>query len=161
MRTLAAALLAACVSTGAPAQEKAGAPSDSVSIEGAVAHKRTLSLAELQALPPVTVETDFVRASGQRHVSYTGAALWPLLSEAGPVDEPGEKTFFRHVVIAHASDGYAVALSIGELDPNGEGKSVIIAYAEDGKPEKSLRLVVPGDHHAARSLHDLTTIEVR
>jgi hypothetical protein len=156
MRTLAAALLAACVSTGAFAQA-----SDSVSIEGAVTHKRTLSLAELQALPPVTVETDFVRASGQRHVSYTGAALWPLLSEAGPVDEPGEKTFFRHVVIAHASDGYAVALSVGELDPNGEGKSVIIAYAEDGQPGKSLRLVVPGDHHASRSLHDLTSIEVR
>ncbi len=158
MRTLAAALLAACVSTGALAE---GAPSESVSIEGAVAHKRTVTMAELQALPPVTVETDFVRAGGQRHVSYTGAALWPLLGEAGMIDEAGEKTFFRHVVIARASDGYAVALSIGELDPNGEGKSVIIAYAEDGKPERSLRLVVPGDHHAARSLHDLTAIEVR
>ena len=156
MRTLAVALLAACVASGASAQ-----PSDAVSIEGRVEHPRTLSSAELQALPPVTVETDFVRAGGQRRATFTGASLWPLLSEAGMVDEPGEKTFFRHVVIAHASDGYAVAVSVGELDPNGEGKDVIIAYAEDGKPTKGLRLVVPGDHHAARSLHDLSAIEVR
>jgi hypothetical protein len=50
-----------------------------------------------------------------------------------------------------------VALALGELDPNYEGKLVILAY-EGGEPPASstaLRLVVPGDVHGGRSVRDV------
>ena len=36
------------------------------------------------------------------------------------------------------ADGYVVALAVGELDPEFEGKSVLVAYARDGKPTPGL-----------------------
>ncbi len=46
-------------------------------------------------------------------------------------------------MLVTGADGYAVALSIGELDPGFENKQAIIAFAHDGKPENGLRLIVP------------------
>lgn len=54
-----------------------------------------------------------------------------------------------------------MALSIGEIDPRMEGKPVLIAVTRDGEPVNDLRLVVPGNVHAARSVRDLASIEVR
>ena len=64
-------------------------------------------------------------------------------------------------MLARGQDGYAVALAIGELDPNFEGKQVLIAYAQDDKPLPGLRLVVPADIRGGRGVHDLAAIEVR
>jgi hypothetical protein len=53
---------------------------------------------------------------------------------------------------------------MGEIAPMAEGKPVMIAYLRDGKPIEpagTVRLVVPGDHHAARSVHDVVRIEVK
>ena len=58
-------------------------------------------------------------------------------------------------------DGYAVAVAFGELDPGLEGKAVLVAYEKDGEALPSLQLVVPGDARAARSVRELTEIEVR
>lgn len=159
MRTLAGGLLLLALSASpAPAQTAPGG----LSIEGGVAHPRTLSLADLQALPATTVETDFEGKDGPRRAVFTGAALLPLLDEAGMTDEPGEhNTHLRHVVLAHGRDGYAVAIALGELDPRMEGKTAIVAYAQDGKPQTQLRLVIPGDHHAGRAVRDLVSVEVR
>ena len=118
-------------------------------------------LAELQALPPVTVEVQHTEANAVQRTSFTGALLWSLVSAAGPVDEPGKRTFLQHSVLARGRDGYAVVLAIGELDPNFEGKQVLVAYAQDGKPLPALRLVVPVDARAGRSVRDLASIEVR
>ena len=63
-----------------------------------------------------------------------------------------------------ASDGYAVVLSEGEVDPDFEGKTVLLAYAKDGKPlnpSDGVRLVVPGDHHGGRAVRDVVKIEVQ
>ena len=48
-----------------------------------------------------------------------------------------------------------------ELDPNFEGKQVLVAYAQDGKPLPALRLVIPADAHAGRNVRDVVAIEVR
>ncbi len=127
-------------------------------LQGRVEHPRTLALNELRALPPVTVEA---AAHGERKASYTGALLWTVLKAATPVDDAGKGGWFQHVVVARGQDGYAVALAIGELDPQLESKQVVIAYEEDGKPLPALHLAVPGDAHAARGVRDLVAIEVR
>lgn len=162
----AAAVLLALLGPLAPCRAQAvqaiiaAAPIE-LAIAGRVGQPRTLSLADLQALPPVTVEVTYATARGPQSATYTGALLWPLLTAAAPVDEPGRNTHLRHTLLAHGRDGYAVALAFGELDPHMAGKQVIIAYAQDGKPLPLLRLVVPDDSHAGRAVRDLVFIEVR
>ena len=157
-RGLAAALLAGLLAPAAVAQD--GAP-PGLAIQGRVEHPRTLALADIQALPPVTVQVEHAHGQDARKETFTGALLWPLLTAAGPVDEPGKRTFLQHTLLARGQDGYAVAVAIGELDPNFEGKQVLVAYAQDGKPLPGLRLVVPADVRGGRSVHDLVAIEVR
>ncbi len=124
-------------------------------------HPRTLALADLQALPPVTLEVEYASSKGSQKETFTGALLWPLITAAGPVDEPGGRSALRHTLLARGQDGYAVALAIGELDPHFEGKQVVVAYARNDKPLPGLRLVIPADAHAGRGVHDLVAIEVR
>ena len=145
----------------APAAVAQSSAPPGLAIQGRVEHSRTLALADLQALPPVTVEVEHAHERDAQRHTFTGALLWPLLTAAGPVDEPGKRTFLQHTVLARGQDGYAVALAVGELDPNFEGKQVLIAYAQDGKPLPGLRLVVPADTRGGRSVHDLVAIEVR
>jgi len=170
-RTLrpAAVLLAVLALAGPAAAQDAAAPRPAngsstpvaVALSGGIKDPRTLALADLQALPAVTVEVTVAAAQGPRRIIYTGALLWPLLQAAAPVDAPGHATQHQHVLMARGSDGYAVAVAFGEMDPHLEGKQVLIAYAMDGLPLPAPRLVVPGDSHGARAVHDLAAIEVR
>ncbi len=115
---------------------------------------------EVVTTPAPTLAT--TTSAGVQHVTYTGPLLWTLVRAAQPVDEPGSgNTALQHTFLARGQDGYAVALSIGEIDPRMEGKQVVVANARDGQPMATLRLVVPGDLHAARSVRDLVAIEVR
>ena len=87
--------------------------------------------------------------------------LLDILNVAGITDGPGKKTHFRHVIMASGADGYSVAVALGEIDPLGEGKQVIVALTQDGKALDKPRLVVPNDSHAARGVHDLVELGVR
>ena len=83
------------------------------------------------------------------------------MQAAQPLDAPGRGAPLQHTLLARGRDGYAVALAIGEIDPRMEGKSVLVAVARDGQPLPALRLVVPGDAHAGRSVRDLVGIEIK
>jgi hypothetical protein len=138
----------------------AAQPSPGVSIFGRIAHPRSLTAAELAAAPVVAVEVPSPKP-GAPQVKFAGALLWPLLESAGWVDLPGRKTHLQHVILVRGGDGYVVALSIAEIDPAFEGKPVIIAATQDGKPLAAPELVVPGDHRAGRRVHDVVGIEVQ
>lgn len=170
----AAALLAALALRAEPAAAQAGmahgpaqmagseaAAAPAVAITGEVRAPRTLDLAALQALPAITVEVRAAPNQGGRTTAFTGALLWPVLQAAGPVDAPGRATQHQHTLLAQGRDGYAVALAFGEMDPHLEGKQVLLAYAQDGKPLPAPRLVVPGDSHAGRGVRDLVSVTVR
>ena len=161
LAALALAGPAAAQDAAAPRPADSGAAPSAVALSGRIKGARTLTLADLQASPPVTVEVAVASAQGLRRITYTGALLWPLLQAAAPVDEPGRATQHQHVLMARGSDGYAVAVAFGEMDPHLEGKQVLIAYQMDGRPLPAPRLVVPGDSHGGRAVHDLTAIEVR
>lgn len=133
----------------------------SVVLQGQVEHPRTLALPDLLSLPHVSVTVAHAAGHEQGTASYTGALLWTLLSAAAPVDQPGGRTHLQHTILARGRDGYAVALAIGELDPSFEGKQVLIAYQQGGDKLATLRLVVPGDARAGRSVKDLVAVEVR
>ncbi len=67
-------------------------------------------------------------------------------------------------VIARGSDGYAVLLSLAEVDPAFHSGDVIVADARDGKPlDKNgpMQLVVSEDKRPARWVRNLVAIEVK
>ncbi len=146
-------LIVVLLAVGTPALAQA-LPDASLSLSGHLAHPRGFSAADLASLPSATADA----ADGSH---FTGMLLWPLLNQAGWVDAPGRKTHLQHVILAHGRDGYTVALSIGELDPNFAGKAILVATAHDGKPLKGFELFVPGDSKAGRRVHDLVAIEVQ
>ena len=139
----------------------AAPPQIELALQVRLTHPRTIRLNELQGMPAVTVEVSHAGAKGVETSRFTGALLWTLLNGAGLVDENGPRTHLQHTLHARGRDGYGVALAIGELDPNFEGKQVLVAYEQDGRALAGLRLIVPADARAGRSVRDLVSIEVR
>ncbi|WP_156254590.1 molybdopterin-dependent oxidoreductase, partial [Sandarakinorhabdus oryzae] len=68
------------------------------------------------------------------------------------------------LIVAEAADGYRVAFSLGEIDGKLGNRAVLVATACDGKPldiaNGPLRLVVPGETRAARSVRQLKALRV-
>jgi len=134
---------------------------DGVAIDGQVQHPTTLSLTDIKTLPATDVTASFETSHGTSAGHYKGVLLWTLLEKTGLPDETGKNHHhLQRSVLIIGSDGYTVALSLGELEPDFEGKQVLLAYEADGKPEQSLRLVVPGDHKAGRNVHDVVRVTV-
>jgi DMSO/TMAO reductase YedYZ molybdopterin-dependent catalytic subunit len=134
---------------------------DGVAIDGQVQHSTTLSLTDVKALPATDITVSFETSKGSVAGHYKGVLLWTLLDKAGLPEETGKNHHhLQRSVLVIGSDGYTVALSIGELEPDFEGKQVLLAYETDGKPEPRLRLVVPGDHKAGRNVHDVVRVTV-
>jgi DMSO/TMAO reductase YedYZ molybdopterin-dependent catalytic subunit len=129
----------------------------SVKLDGKVKMPANFTLAQLKALPAVTVETNF---ADQGKESWKGASLMAILEKAGTVEEKGGGAYLQHLIVARGTDGYGAGIAIGEMDAKFAGKTVIIAYEKDGKPLDSLRLIVSGDAHAGRGVRDLAEITV-
>jgi len=156
--------LAISASTPASAADIAANAGAAIAISGRVQHPQILSPGDLQRLPPTQVQISFVTGHGTETGAYTGALLWTVLDNAGLVDEPGRNARLRHTFLVSGRDGYAVALSEAELDPDFEGKQVILAYAKDGKPLDAgdgIRLIVPNDRHGGRAVRDVAEVAVR
>jgi len=159
MRPAAAALL--LLVTSALAGGNDTPPPETIMLTGAVRNPGAVTQEELMKLPPVDVivnqETDHGPVTG----SFRGALLWTVIQQAQPIDGTEKNASLRHTFLVSGSDGYAAALSQGEIDPKLENKQVIVAYAENGAPFLGFRLIVPGDAQASRSVHDIAIIEVK
>jgi hypothetical protein len=132
-----------------------------VLLDGQVSAPRSWSVADLKSQTPLTVETSYLTGHGEEHARFTGVPLWALLIEAKLSDKEGKLPGLRHTVTVTGRDGYAVAVAFGEVDPEFEAKSVLVAYERDGKPIEGLQLVMPGDKRGGRYVHDIVHIEVK
>jgi hypothetical protein len=132
----------------------------SVALSGQVAHPTKLTVGQLKKLPPVNVSVSRQTDRGPMTARFTGALVWTILDSAGWINGPEKNAYLRHTIFVTGKDGYIVALSEGEIDPKLEGKQIILAAEKDGQPLDAPRLVVPGDAHASRSVHDVVSIEV-
>jgi DMSO/TMAO reductase YedYZ molybdopterin-dependent catalytic subunit len=134
-------------------------------IGGAIAHSRTWTAAELQALPATTLPVTFATEHGTQQGRWTGVLLWTLLDQAGiAVDSKVHNAVLQHTILITGRDGYAVALSVGELSPAFGADPALIAYARDGASlpaVEGLRLVVPGDKAGGRAVRDVVRIDVK
>jgi len=153
--TTLAALLISHIATAAEAP--------SLKLGGNVEHPQIFTLADLKAMPPTQVDASFGTMHGQEHHVWTGVKLLALIEKAGMKTEKAKFAVLRHSVLISGNDGYAVALSMGEMEPMAENKPVILAYRSDAAPTDlpGLRLVVPNDQHGARQVHDVTEIDVQ
>jgi DMSO/TMAO reductase YedYZ molybdopterin-dependent catalytic subunit len=143
------------------AQEAApGVPSTTVKLDGAVKAPATYSLADLAAQSSASVTLN-VPGHDAASGNWKGVPLMALLEKAGTVEDKGHGAYLQHVIIARGTDGYGVAIAIGEIEPKFEGKQVIVAYQKDGAALPSLRLIIPGDAHAGRDVRDLAELMVK
>lgn len=138
-----------------------GASAQSVVIAQSVEQTQTIDLASVQALPQVEQRVSTQTEHGTVQATYRGALLWTVLQQAGVLGEA--RSHVRRVVRVTGRDGYTAVLALAEIDPEFEGKAVIVADQQDGVALKSgaLRLVVPGDKRGGRSVRDIVGIELR
>jgi hypothetical protein len=153
---LAAALLGFGVAAGAAAAPDAV---QGVTIGGHAEHALQLSLDDLKALPQSAIDVTFTTGHGLETGHFTGALLWDVIQKAGIVDAAGSKTkhHLQHTLLVTGRDGYAVAVSLGEIDPEFAGKSVLLT---DDSAAEGVRLVVPGDKAGGRNVRDVVRIEI-
>ena len=132
-----------------------------ITISGTVQHPLTLTAADLKAMPGIDVAVNQQTDRGPSDGKFHGVLLWQVLTKAVLIDSSEKNAYIRHTIVITGKDGYAAALSEGEIDPRLEGKQVIVAIEKDGQPLDAPQLVVPGDAHGSRGVHDVMSIEVR
>lgn len=123
-----------------------------------------LTMADLAALPQVTQDVTFLSSGEERHVTYTGAALWPILDAAGVLEGIDHNAELRRTIAVAADDDYVVVFSVGEIHPDFGNAPILLAVTADGAPlpeEDGFRLVVPGDTRGARYVHNIAMITVQ
>ena len=96
-----------------------------------------------------------VTGHGVSHDRPSGVRLWDLLMQAGPRNAPAKHAILRHTLTVSGRDGYQVAFSFGELDPDGSADPVLVVMTAG-----HASLVVPGDRTAARNVHDVARMTV-
>ena len=154
--SIATLLLSALQMAGQSTQEQ------KLAVMGDVPTPLALSASDLAAMP--REQTEVSEQDGVK-TTYEGVALQEILKKAGiPFGRQMRGKALAGYVLAEAKDGYAVAFSLGELDPDLGGTRVIVADKRDGKPlfgyQGPVRLVIPADKEGARSVRMLEKLEV-
>ena len=159
-RSLAVAVLVATLV--ALAYNDARAADQSVVIATFVEQTRTVDPAMVERLPAIEEKISFLTGRGPEQANYTGALLWSVL-ELAEMLGGDRRARLRRTIMVTGRDGYIAVLALAEIDPEFEGKQVLLAYRRDGQPieGRTLRLVVPGDRHGGRSVRDVVRIELR
>lgn len=155
MRRLLAIMMVLLAPPGAAAAEA------SLAVTGLVSNPLHLSLADLRKLAAAQARATQASGRGPVVLDCTGVAVSTLLEKASPFFGSQRNASLGHTLLITADDGYAVALSLGEIDPDYGHAMPVIATECAGKPLEAPRLVVPGDAHAGRAVRGVVTIEVK
>jgi hypothetical protein len=135
--------------------------SPSVALTGLDGQQATITLAELDALPRVTVSAE---QHGSLH-AFEGALLGDVLAKVGvPRGKAIHGAELADVVLVEARDGYKVALDLAGTDAATRTERVILADRMDRAPldaEKGpFQLVIEGDLRPARAARMVASIKV-
>jgi DMSO/TMAO reductase YedYZ molybdopterin-dependent catalytic subunit len=158
-----AALLAASLAAGlAGGVEALWAQTESVEVTGAVPAPRPLAIADLRALPRTSV---VVSERDGSPATYEGVELVEVLRAAGlDLGAALRGPVLGYVLVVEAADGYRAPFSLGEVDPELTGRTVLLADLRNGAPLEGdlgpLRLVVPDDRRPARWVRQVTAVRV-
>jgi DMSO/TMAO reductase YedYZ molybdopterin-dependent catalytic subunit len=141
-------------------------PSSSFELRGLVARPRRFDTEALRRFETKDIETVPAMGHDQLHASrnYTGVPLFTLLDDAGmQLDAAINEDILGKVVVARSSDGYAVVIAAGEIEPRFMAGNVIVATASEGRTlgdDGPFRLVVPYDKVIGRAVKSLASIDL-
>jgi tRNA-Thr(GGU) m(6)t(6)A37 methyltransferase TsaA len=133
-----------------------------VHIRGAVAQPGPVTIDAVEQLMNVTVTVNLAHRSPAEFHACTGAWLMDVLHLAGVVAAGDDNRFnlLRRCVRATAGDGRQVTFSMGELDRALGAASVLLCWNMDGRDLDNFRLIVGSDGDGARSIAQLTALDV-
>jgi hypothetical protein len=139
-------------------------PSDSLVLGGGPYHADiALSTADFSVLPHVSVSAHNSHTNASEN--YSGVSLAALLAKINaPMGKDLRGDAMKTYVVATGSDGYAVVLSLAEVDPSFHENQIIVADSRDGQPigkNGPFQLIVPGDSRPARWVHNLVSIRLQ
>jgi hypothetical protein len=139
-----------------------GAGAQSVTLHGPDGRTRTLTAAEFAAMPHQSAMLASEHGPAKR---YDGVPLTDLLQSVGaPAGKALRGPALADVVVVSASDGYRVALGLGETDAGVRPGKILLADRVEGvalpSNEGPFRLVIEGDLRPVRSVRMVTAIRV-
>lgn len=120
----------------------------------------TWTVATLASLPHVSVSVHNEHTKADE--TYSGVPLIALLTPVGVNEHPRGKDL-RLYVVAEGSDLYEAVYSSGEITPDVNNSTVIVADTENGKPmtdDGPLKLIATGEKRPARWVRNLVAIKV-
>jgi hypothetical protein len=132
-----------------------------ISLTGLVNNNLHLTLADLKAFPATHVSATQASGRGPVKLDCTGASVNALLDKAGLKLGKANNAKLAHSVLITADDGYAVAVSLGEIDPDYGNEQAIIATACGGTELDAPRLVMPADKHGGRAVKGVVSMDVK
>ncbi len=138
-----------------PVRAQPAAAASPFVLDGAVTRSGPVDSSALARLPVVSASVSQITGHGQSHDRPSGVRLWDLLQQASPRNAPAKHAGLRHTVTVVGRDGYQVAFSFGELDPDGSADPVLVVVSAG-----RAGLVVPGDRTAVRNVHDVARMTV-
>jgi hypothetical protein len=125
-------------------------------------NSQAFPLEKIAALPKLTEKTQQKTSGGEQTVEWSGPLLWDILTSSGLVD-PAKHGEHSHLILrAMGRDGYVVTIAVAEISPDFAGKPIIVADRLNGSPlpGEALRLIVPGERRAGRSVRDLVRLSI-
>lgn len=160
---LLAPLLSAAGQSGMAMNKPATQPSTSLTVTGISGTTKTFSPADLKALPHVTVSVHNVHTS--KDESYSGVPVKDLLALVAPAKGEGPKVSGNMtLVIAGATDGFQVAITLCDTNPECRNGQSIVADALDGAAlaqDGAFKLVLSEDKRPARWARNLQSLTVK
>ena len=130
----------------------AAQPPRGVTVQRAGRPGTVLSPEALARLPAMTQQV----AGEHGAASYDGPRLWDVLVASGAIDPSRHAEDVHLAVRVTGADGYVAVLAMGELSPEFAARPIQLALGANG----ALRLVVPGEKRAGRSVRDVIRMDV-
>lgn len=121
-----------------------------------------MSIETLSALPQVERDVSFKTSKGVSKAHCKGPLLWDVVKASKTLDGLDHNKELAKTLLVSAADGYQIAFSIGEIEPDFGNAPILLVLETDGKPlADGFRIVADGDKRGARAIHDIVKIEVR
>jgi hypothetical protein len=157
---IAAASLAAQQST----PETSAAEKNELLIESRGHDPVHLAIGDLKTMPHLTVTVHNSHTNTDE--TYSGVRVADLLTKVGaPSGSDLRGKALANYIVATGSDGYQAVIASGEVDPAFHPGEVLVADSMNGKAldvhNGPLKLVLTEDRRPARSVRNLTTIELK
>ncbi len=143
---------------------KEGPPSTSLRITGLENQTKTLTLAELKAMPHVSVTV--TNGHSHKQESYSGVPVKDLLAlvatpKADAADIKPKVSPRMTLIVAEGTDKFRVALTLCDTDPGCRSGQAIVADSLDGQPlttDGAFKLILSEDKMPGRWVRNLDAL---